>query len=60
MGNEGFIFSWLTYSWINQNMGTIILVLLVSIGILFIFPLLLGYDLKKEEDKKKDKDTSDG
>ena len=58
MENESFIFSWLTYSWLNENIGMVIIILLVSIGILFIFPLLLGYDLKKEESKKNKKETN--
>ena len=51
MGNESFIWDWLTYDWLNQNMRTIILVLIIAIIILFLFPVLLGYDLKKESDK---------
>ena len=56
MGNESFIWDWLTYDWLNQNMRTIILVLIIAIIILFLFPVLLGYDLKKESDKKLNKD----
>ena len=52
MNNDSFIFSWLTYSWLNENIGMIIVILMVSVGLLFIFPVLLGYDLKKEENKK--------
>ena len=52
MNNDSFIFSWLTYSWLNENIGMVIVILMVSVGLLFIFPVLLGYDLKKEEDKK--------
>ena len=58
MGNESFIWDWLTYDWLNQNMRTIILVLIIAIIILFLFPVLLGYDLKKESDKKLDKDKT--
>ena len=60
MENESFIFDWLTYSWLNENIGMVIVILLVSVGILFIFPLLLGYDLKKEENQKKNKKETDG
>ena len=56
MGNESFIWDWLTYNWLNENMGIIILILAVAVIILFLFPILLGYDLKKEADKKQDKD----
>ena len=55
MNNDSFIFSWLTYSWLNENIGMVIVILMVSVGLLFIFPVLLGYDLKKEEDKKNQK-----
>ena len=58
MENESFLFDWLTYSWLNENMGMVIVVLLVSVGILFIFPLLLGYDLKKEESKRNKKEAN--
>ena len=59
MNNESLIFDWLTYAWLNENIGTVIIGLIVSVSILFLFPLLLGYDLKKEEDKKNDKDKPD-
>ena len=55
MNNDSFIFSWLTYSWLNENIGMVIVMLMVSVGLLFIFPVLLGYDLKKEENKKNQK-----
>ena len=55
MNNDSFIFSWLTYSWLNENIGMVIVILMVSVGLLFIFPVLLGYDLKKEENKKNQK-----
>jgi len=58
MGNESFIWGWLTYDWLDQNMGTIILVFVVAIIILFCFPILLGYDLKKEADKKQNIDKT--
>ncbi len=59
MNNESLIFDWLTYAWLNENIGTVIIGLIVSVSILFLFPLLLGYDLKKEEGKKKDKNKLD-
>ena len=59
MGNESFIWDWLTYDWLNQNIITIILVLTIAIIILFLFPVLLGYDLKKESDKKLNKDKNE-
>jgi len=51
--NETYIFDWLTYSWLMKNMWWLSIVMVASIMILFLFPLLLGYDLKKNEDKKK-------
>ena len=52
MEHESFIWSWLTYGWLVENLGFIISILLLSICILFIFPILLGYDIKKEANKK--------
>ena len=52
MEHESFIWSWLTYGWLVQNLGIIIVILLLGIVILFIFPILLGYDIKKEAAKK--------
>ena len=52
MEHESFIWSWLTYGWLVENLGFIIAILLLSVFILFIFPILLGYDIKKEANKK--------
>ena len=52
MEHESFIWSWLTYGWLVQNLGIIIVILLLGIVILSIFPILLGYDIKKEAAKK--------
>ena len=54
MKHEYFIWIWLTYGWLIEHMGSIILILIISIIILLAFPILLGYDLKKEIDNKKD------
>ena len=54
MKHEYFIWNWLTYGWLIEHMGSIILILIISIIILLAFPILLGYDLKKEIDNKKD------
>jgi len=59
MNNESLIFDWLTYDWLNENIEIVIIGLIVSVSILFLFPLLLGYDLKKKEDKKNDKNKLD-
>ena len=48
MEHESFIWSWLTYGWLVENLGVIIGILLISVIILFIFPLLLGYNIKKK------------
>jgi len=53
MEHESFIWPWLTYGWLIENLGIIIIILLLGITILFIFPILLGYDIKKETGKKK-------
>jgi hypothetical protein len=47
-------FSWFTLQWLMQNLNWIILFLSISALILFFFPVILGYDLYKE-----DKDISD-
>ena len=52
MERESFIWSWLTYGWLVENLGIIIAILLLGVTILFIFPILLGYDIKKEATKK--------
>jgi len=52
MEHESFIWSWLTYGWLIENLGIIIIILLLGITILFVFPILLGYDIKKEAGKK--------
>jgi len=48
MEHESFIWSWLTYGWLVKNMEIIICILILTISVLFIFPLLLGYDIKKK------------
>ena len=52
MNHESFIFSWLTYGWLIENLDIIIIVLLSGVTLLFVFPILLGYDIKKESDRK--------
>ena len=42
---------WFTIGWLMANLHWFILLLIISITILFFFPLLLGYDLKKKVDK---------
>ena len=52
MEHESFIWSWLTYGWLIENLVIIIIILLLSVAILFIFPILLGYDIKNEVSKQ--------
>ena len=52
MEHESFIWSWLTYGWLVENLEIIIMVLLLGVSILFIFPILLGYDIKKDANQK--------
>ena len=47
-------FEWLTIVWLMQNLQWFILLLVIGVIVLFFFPLLLGYDLKKKADKKTD------
>ena len=44
---------WLTLGWLMKNLNWIILFLSISIIILFLFPVLLGYDLYDKESKDK-------
>ena len=57
--NEFYIFDWLTYSWIINNMWWLCIAMIGSIVVLFLFPVLLGYDLKKESDKNLNKDKTE-
>tara|TARA_Y100001934_G_C11637555_1_gene444034 strand:- start:50 stop:205 length:156 start_codon:yes stop_codon:yes gene_type:complete len=47
-------FDWFTIYWLMENLHWFILVLSFSMLILFFFPILLGYDLKKKADKIND------
>jgi hypothetical protein len=40
-----------------ENLGWIVLGLLLSLGLLFFFPLLLGFQLKNEMGQKQDDST---
>ena len=46
-------FEWLTLSWLMKNLNWIILFLSISIIVLFLFPVLLGYDLYDKDEKIK-------
>ena len=48
-------FDWFNLYWLMENLNWFILLLVAGIIILFFFPVLLGYDLKKKaEDQKKE------
>jgi hypothetical protein len=44
---------WLTLHWLMDNLGWIIFGLLSSLVVLFLFPLLLGLQLKNETKNNK-------
>ena len=58
MEHESFIWSWLTYGWLVKNMGIIIFILIITILVLLLFPLLLGYDMNKEAESRNKKSNS--
>ena len=49
-----FNFDWFTIYWLMQNLHWFILILCLGMFILFFFPVLLGYDLKKKADDIKE------
>ena len=51
MTNESIYFEWLTFTWLMDNLFWICVVMIVSMLILFIFPVLLGYSIKDEIEK---------
>ena len=54
-----FNFEWFDIYWLMQNLHWFILLLVVSIIILFLFPVVLGYDLKKKADDDENKEKID-
>tara|TARA_X000001036_G_scaffold358677_1_gene341210 strand:+ start:474 stop:635 length:162 start_codon:yes stop_codon:yes gene_type:complete len=44
-------FDWLTTDWLMKNLDLISIVLIIAMLVLFLFPVLLGVDLKKKADK---------
>lgn len=44
-------FDWLTTDWLMKNLDWISIVLIIAMLVLFLFPVLLGVDLKKKADK---------
>tara|TARA_Y100001960_G_C14228500_1_gene612580 strand:- start:351 stop:512 length:162 start_codon:yes stop_codon:yes gene_type:complete len=51
-----FDFDWFTIYWLMENLHWFILVLVISMIILFFFPIILGYDLKKRADDFEEKE----
>jgi len=52
MTNESIYFEWLTFTWLMDNLLWICVSMIVSMLILFIFPVLLGYSIKDEAEKQ--------
>ena len=52
MNNESLYFEWLTYSWFIDNVFTLGAIMLFSAAILFLFPVILGYDMNNETTQK--------
>jgi hypothetical protein len=48
MTNESIYFEWLTFTWLMDNLLWICVGMIISMLILFIFPVLLGYSIKDE------------
>lgn len=51
-------FDWLTLSWLMKNLDWFIILLALSMLILFLFPVLLGYDLKTKAEKREKRKKS--
>ena len=58
--NNSLYFEWLTYNWLQDNIFILGSIMLLGIFILFLFPLLLGFDMKKEIRKKNKNDELKG
>ena len=52
MTNESIYFEWLTFTWLMDNLLWICVGMIISMLILFIFPVLLGYSIKDEAEKQ--------
>ena len=44
-------FEWFNMMWLMQNLHWFIALLVVGIILLFLFPVLLGYDLKSKAER---------
>jgi hypothetical protein len=52
MTDESIYFEWLTFTWLMDNLVWICVGMIISMLILFIFPVLLGYSIKDEASKQ--------
>jgi len=52
MTDESIYFEWLTFTWLMDNLVWICVGMIISMLILFIFPVLLGYSIKDEAEKQ--------
>ena len=57
MTDESIYFEWLTFTWLMDNLVWICVGMIISMLILFIFPVLLGYSIKDEASKKQTNKT---
>lgn len=57
MTNESIYFEWLTFTWLMDNLVWICVGMIISMLILFIFPVLLGYSIKDEVSKQQTNKT---
>jgi len=57
MTNESVYFEWLTFIWLMDNLVWICVGMIISMLILFIFPVLLGYSIKDEASKQQTNKT---
>ena len=57
MTNESVYFEWLTFTWLMDNLVWICVGMIISMLILFIFPVLLGYSIKDEASKQQTNKT---
>jgi len=44
---------WLTYSWLEKNIWWIAILMSFFGIVLLLFPIFLGYDIQKDEEKRK-------
>ena len=57
MTDESIYFEWLTFTWLMDNLVWICVGMIISMLILFIFPVLLGYSIKNEASKQQTNKT---